>query len=123
MSGRDLLNMPFLAEKLRKLQGGLAAGVKPGSAPHPKRVLKEAARANHGQETSEPSHPRRRKRKDKAPTRRRGETKASSSRGVVDAAGGETDAERAVYSGEEEVSDPLEQAIERAKKEVKQHAE
>ena len=60
---RDLLNLPHLAEKLRKMQGDLAAGVKPGSAPHPRRTLKDAAQVNNGNKTQKPRNPRRRKKR------------------------------------------------------------
>jgi hypothetical protein len=93
---RDLLNMPHIAAKLVQIQTQLAQS-KPlvGSVPHPRRVLKEAAKQNqeasNGIKASKPRHRQRRKRKDK-PLAPRGKAPSPiRSNGVVDATRGETD--------------------------------
>jgi hypothetical protein len=112
---RDPLSNPYLMNKLVKAQEELASGVKPGSVPHPRRVLKEAAKAgeyskaenwtarfNDGKKTTKPSHPRRRKRRKPVTDSQLAGVALPPSGSAIDTAGGETDAERGLHPGKEE---------------------
>jgi len=117
---RDPLSNPYLLNKLAKAQGELASGVKPGSVPHPRRVLRQAAKEAqlHGEaigRPSKPSNPRRRKQKNKHTPKGRSTAAPSSSRKPLDEAGGETQTGRELHPGEEEEEVKLEEALERAK--------
>lgn len=103
---RDPLNtIPSLADKLARLQGQCAAGTKPGSHPHPRRVLKEGAKfiqESSYEEEPKPRNAKRSKPKDKVSTKRRQVAKASSGGSNGHGGRGETDTERTIHPGQEE---------------------
>ncbi len=111
MSRADLLSNPHLAQKLAKAQAELAGTVacRPGSHPHPRRLKKQAQyvdaipeELSHGKKPKrKQGHARSRVKKDSVSKKRRSSAETIDSRSTVNAKGGEADAERAVYSGEE----------------------
>ena len=111
---RDPLS-PYLLNKLAKAQAELAVKVvRPGSIPHPRRVLKQAREAARNGEAIKPKashHPRRLHRKNSV---RKNKVRSTASDCVVEASGRETPTGRELHPGkEEEISNPVEQAIER----------
>jgi len=59
----DPLSNPFIANKLARAQAELAATVRPGSVPHPRRVIKDAAKFSSFIDEPKPQRKPRRKRK------------------------------------------------------------
>lgn len=134
MSRPDLINSPHLANKLAEAQAKLAGSVagRPGSHPHPRRLLKQAGeqvppgngnifeqttrvtakrvrqRRKKDEAAPKPRNKRRRKQKDKHPATRERPTEASDRGGVINEAGGEADTGRGIHQGKETKIEPCE---------------